>query len=163
MKVGVISDTHDHLPTLRRAIALFTRLKVEAIFHAGDLVAPFAAKVLAPDKLTTPLHVIYGNNDGERQGLKTILPGIVDGPLTIKIGGRTIAMAHSREELTPASIKPADVVIYGHTHEIVNEVIDGKRHLNPGECCGWVTDRCSIALLDLETLEAEVVDVHDGP
>ena len=46
MKVGVISDTHDRLPTFRQALAMFKRLKVGAILHAGDLVAPFAAKLL---------------------------------------------------------------------------------------------------------------------
>ena len=66
MKVGVISDTHDRLPTFRRAIAMFKRLRVEAIFHAGDFVAPFAARLVAPDSLGLPLYCIYGNNDGER-------------------------------------------------------------------------------------------------
>jgi predicted phosphodiesterase len=48
MKIGVMSDTHDRLPTFRRAVAMFERMKVEALFHAGDLIAPFAAKVIAP-------------------------------------------------------------------------------------------------------------------
>ncbi|MEE9212757.1 MAG: metallophosphoesterase family protein, partial [Phycisphaeraceae bacterium] len=79
MKVGVISDTHDRLPPLRRAVALFERLKVGALFHAGDFVAPFAAKIIAPEVLSVPLHCIYGNNDGEREGLKAILPNLVEG------------------------------------------------------------------------------------
>jgi predicted phosphodiesterase len=32
--------------------------------------------------------------------------------------------------------------------------------LNPGECCGWVTDRCTVALLDLDTLKADIIEVH---
>lgn len=161
MKVGVISDTHDRLPTFRRAVALFKRLRVDAVLHAGDYVAPFAAKLIVPDELGIPLHCIYGNNDGERKGLKAVLPDIVDGPLSVQIGGRTIVMHHFIDWLKPQDYAAADVVITGHTHQVVNEVKGGKLFLNPGECCGWLTDRCTIALLDLETMKAEIVEVHD--
>jgi hypothetical protein len=161
MKVGVLSDTHDRLPTFKRAVALFERLKVAAIFHAGDLVAPFAAKVIAPAAVSVPVHVIYGNNDGERAGLKAILPNIGDGPLTIKIGGRTIVMHHAYDWLKPQDFGAADVVITGHTHQVVNATENGKLLLNPGECCGWVYDRCTVALLDLDQLKADIVEVHD--
>lgn len=161
MKVGVISDTHDRMPTFRRAVALFQRLKVEAILHAGDYVAPFAAKLIAADVLDIPLHCIYGNNDGEKAGLKTVLPNIVDGPLRIQIAGRTIVMHHFIDWLKPADLQGADVVITGHTHEVVNEKQNGTLFLNPGECCGWLTDRCTVALLDLEALSAEIVEVAD--
>ena len=161
MKVGVISDTHDRLPTLRRAVSLFTELKVAAIFHAGDYVAPFAAKLVAPSELPMPLHCVYGNNDGERNGLKAILPNLVDGPLRVELGGRTIIMYHGHESLEPLDVASADVVITGHTHEVVNEVRDGTLILNPGECGGWVTDRPTIALLDLNDLKAEIVQIHE--
>jgi hypothetical protein len=161
MQVGVLSDTHDRLPTFRRALALFRRMNVGAIFHAGDLVSPFAAKLIAPEALSVPLYCIYGNNDGERKGLKAILPNLADGPLTVELAGRSIAMHHYIDWLTPADVAPADVIITGHTHEVVNEVRDGKLYLNPGECCGWVKDRCTVALLDLEKLKADIVEVHD--
>ena len=161
MKVGVLSDTHDRLPTFQRAVALFRRLKVDAIFHAGDYVAPFAGKLLGPEALgNTPLHCVYGNNDGEKAGLKKVLPGIVDGPLRTKLGGKTIVMHHWIDSLRPADLAGADVVITGHTHEVVTETRDGKLFLNPGECCGWVSGRCTVALLDLTTLKAEVVEVR---
>ena len=161
MKIGVLSDTHDRLPTFRRAIQMFRRLEVAAIWHAGDYVAPFAAKLIAADVLPTPVFCCYGNNDGERKGLKGVLPGIVDGPLTVKLGGRTIVMHHFIDWLKPAEIAPAELVITGHTHQVVNEKRDGKLMLNPGECCGWLTERCTVAIVDLDTLEADIVEVHE--
>lgn len=160
MRVGVISDTHDRLPTFRRAVALFQRLGVDAIFHAGDYVAPFAAALIRSEVLSIPLYCVYGNNDGERAGLKQILPGIIDGPLTVRLHGRTIVMHHFIDWLKPEEIAGADVVISGHTHETVNELRDGKLYLNPGECCGWVNNRCTVGLLDLETMQADIVDIH---
>ncbi|MEX2214460.1 MAG: metallophosphoesterase [Phycisphaeraceae bacterium] len=161
MKLGIISDTHDRLPTFRRAVSLFQRLKVDAILHAGDYIAPFAARLIAPEVLSIPLHCIYGNNDGERKGLKAVLPNIVDGPLTIKLGGRTIVMHHFIDWLKPADYASADIIITGHTHHVVNETKDGKLFLNPGECCGWLTDRCTVALLDTDAMKADVVEVHE--
>jgi len=161
MRIGVISDTHDRLPTFRRAMALFARLKVDAVFHAGDYIAPFAAQLIAPDVLTLPIYCIYGNNDGERQGLNTILPNLVDGPLRIKMHNKTIVMHHFIDWLKPDDIKEADVIITGHTHKVVSESHDGALYLNPGECCGWVTNRCTVAMLDLEKVSAEIIEIHE--
>lgn len=161
MKVGVISDTHDRLPTFRRAVAMFERLEVGAILHAGDYIAPFSAKLIAPDVIKTPVYCIYGNNDGEKRGLKETLPQIVEGPLKITIAGRKIVMHHWISWLKPADYADAEVIITGHTHEVVNETRQGKLFLNPGECCGWLTDRCTVALLDLERLTADIVEVTE--
>lgn len=167
MKVGVISDTHDRLPPFSRAVQLLQRMKVEAIFHAGDYVAPFAAKLIAPDVLGVPLYCIYGNNDGEKAGLKKVLPNIQDGPLKVPLGGRTIVMHHFDEWLKPQDYAAADVIITGHTHAIVNEVREGaggrkQLWLNPGELCGWLTGKSSFAVLDLAALKADIVEVHPG-
>ena len=138
MKIGVIADSHDHLPPLRRAVAMFARMKVQAIIHAGDFIAPFAAKLLAPPQVSDvlPVHCVFGNNDGEREGLKKILPQLVDGPLHLELGGKRIVVHHFIDWLKPDDIAAADIVITGHTHEVVNETRDGKLILNPGECCG---------------------------
>ena len=169
MKIGVISDTHDRLPTFRRALAMFAQLDVAAIFHAGDYVAPFAAKLLAPgarDIGQRTVHCIYGNNDGERAGLKKVLPQIVDGPLRVTLetphGPRVVAMHHFIEWFKPDELKGADIVISGHNHEASVEQRDGRLLLNPGECCGWVNERCTVALLDLSQPrpEARIVEVH---
>ena len=161
MKIGVISDTHDRLPTARRAVELFKRLKVDAGIHAGDYVAPFTAELFTPAHLgDTPLHGIYGNNDGERDGLKKMLPQIVDGPLRLELGGKSVAVAHYVDWFNPADHAEADVLISGHNHEAGVAQKDGKLYLNPGECCGWLTERCTVAMLDLETLQADIVEVH---
>ncbi len=160
MKIGVISDTHDRLPTFRRAVGMFERLGVGAIFHAGDFVAPFSAETISPGRVSVPVYCVYGNNDGEKVGLKKVLPGVVDGPLRVEVGGKTVVMHHFIDWLKSKDIVGADVVITGHTHAVVNEVRGGVLFLNPGECCGWVNDRCTVMLLDLETMKADVVEVR---
>ncbi len=157
MLIGVISDTHDHLTTIDRAIGLFDQRGVQAMIHPGDLVAPFAARRLL--KYNGPIYVTYGNNDGEREGLRKILPQITDGPLKITMGGKKILVHHFIEWCSQSDIDEADIVITGHTHEAVNEEQDGTLLLNPGECCGWVNDRATVGLLDTEAMSMEIVEL----
>ena len=46
MKVGILSDSHDNVPALAKAVGLFNDLEVELVIHAGDIIAPFMAKPL---------------------------------------------------------------------------------------------------------------------
>ena len=157
MIIGVLSDTHDRLPAIDAALAVFARHGVETVLHPGDLVAPFAAKRLLAWK--GPLHVTYGNNDGERKGLKNALPQIQDGPLIIDLAGKKILLHHYLDWCAPADLAKAQIVVTGHTHETVNEVRDGKLILNPGECCGWVTGRSTVAVLDTDAFSANIIEL----
>lgn len=159
MLIGVISDTHDRLPAIDRALALFGERDVAALIHPGDVIAPFAAKRLLAWK--RPLYVTYGNNDGERAGLRNVLPQIQDGPLFVELGGRRILVHHFIDWCRPEDIARADIVVTGHTHEVTTTYRDGKLLLNPGECCGWVTGRCTVALLDTAGPSVEVCELAD--
>lgn len=159
MLIGLISDTHDRLPMIDRAIDLFQRRGVQAVIHPGDLVAPFAAERLL--RYAGPIYVIYGNNDGEREGLKKLLPQITDGPVRLVMAGKKVLVHHFIDWCKPNDIAQADIVITGHTHGVVDEQQNGTLFLNPGECCGWVNGRCTVALLDTETMRSETVDLAD--
>ena len=157
MLIGVISDTHDRLPTLDRGLEILRSRGVEIIIHPGDVIAPFAAKRLL--NWHGPLHITYGNNDGERAGLKTVLPQIQDGPLWVEAGGKRILVHHFIDWCKQEDIARADMVITGHTHQVVNERRDGRLLLNPGECCGWLYGRCTVAVVDTESMSAEIIEV----
>lgn len=155
MLIGILSDSHDHLVRLEAGLDRLRKEGAELLIHPGDIVAPFAAKVLA--QWQGPLHVVYGNNDGERAGLKAILPQIVDGPLLVECDGKRISLDHYPPDKKHQPIDNVDVVLFGHTHEVVNERRDGTLFLNPGENCGWVHGQSTVAVLDTETLKAEII------
>jgi putative phosphoesterase len=157
MLIGVISDTHDHLTMIDRALGRFERLQVQALIHAGDLIAPFAAQKLLQYK--GPIYVCYGNNDGEREGLQRVLPQIKPGPLKIQMAGRRILLHHFIAWCAKSDIEQADIVISGHTHEVSNQRQDGRLFLNPGECCGWVSERPTVAVLDTDQMHAEIIEL----
>jgi len=61
MKIGILSDTHDYLPNIRKAIEVFNREKVDTIIHCGDFVSLFVIKEF---KNFNRILTTYGNNDG---------------------------------------------------------------------------------------------------
>jgi putative phosphoesterase len=157
MRIGVLSDTHDHLPAIRAALDRFARRGLHTVVHAGDIVAPFAARLLAtwPGELV----IIYGNNDGERSGLKSVLPQIQDGPLFITRDSKTILVHHFIDWCRPEDVSRAHFIITGHTHEYGVTEKDGRLFLNPGECCGWVTGHGTAAVLDLDNRQVERIEI----
>ena len=160
MRVGVFSDTHDNLLAIDRAIRLFQDERVEAVVHAGDIVAPFSLKLILArvEKMGVPLFAVFGNNDGERHGLAMLLPDLCDGPRHFDLGGRKICLVHDLDRLRHDDELAADIVITGHTHlDTVCELKDGRLYVNPAECCGWLTGLCRAAILDTETLSARSV------
>ena len=156
--IGVMADTHDHRTMTRRAVRIFSDRRVTLVIHAGDFVAPFTAWDLAD--LGCPLVGVFGNNDGDRAALQKAFAGFAtlhDPPHRLSVAGRRVVVAHERDAAEAAS-EGADVLIYGHSHraEVIEE---SPLRLNPGETCGWVTGRSSVALLDPGSLTVAIVDL----
>ena len=155
MKIGVISDSHDNMPMIRKAVEMFNgRDDIELVVHAGDFVAPFAMKALL--EIRRPLWAVYGNNDGETAGLAELLPTLASPPMTKTIGGRRICVVHSIDAM-PADER-FDVIIHGHDHRA--NIDEGPPlTVNPGECCGYLTGTATVAVIDLEELTAEIIEL----
>jgi len=64
MKIGIISDTHDNLLQIKKAVDIFNQEKVDLVLHAGDFVSPFTA--LEFKNLNCSLKGVFGNNDGDK-------------------------------------------------------------------------------------------------
>ncbi|MFP4176449.1 MAG: YfcE family phosphodiesterase [Planctomycetota bacterium] len=155
MLIGVISDSHDNLPMLERGLAELDDRGVEMILHAGDLVAPFALKVILRTGL--PLTAVLGNNDGERAGLSRMHEDIHEGPHRFKVADRTVLMAHQREVVQEARVGGEDLLIYGHDHS--PDIVAGSPMIvNPGEMGGWLNGRCTGAIVDLSKMTGELLE-----
>ena len=159
MRIGIISDTHDNVPMIKKAVAIFNERETDLVIHAGDYIAPFA--IIPLGGLECQYIGVFGNNDGEKLGLNRISQGkIKTAPHHVELGGKKILVLHEQGELA-ALIKSQvyDVIIYGHTHEPVIEKQGKTLVINPGECGGWLKGRNTIALADLDEMTAELVDL----
>ena len=157
-RIAVISDTHDNLPKITAAVKKFKELNVNFVIHAGDYIAPFSIPFFM--EMGIAWQGVFGNNDGERRGLLAKSKGkIVEQPLELEIAGRKIIVVHEPENIKDEFYQRADLIIYGHTHYRDIRKERNVLVINPGEGCGYLTGKAGFALVDLDKLTAEFVEI----
>jgi putative phosphoesterase len=162
MIVGIIADTHDRLPLLDKAVNRLNEEKVELVLHAGDYVAPFVVPHFKP--LKAHLIGVFGNNDGDKELLKkrfTELGAEIRGEFAeVMVDGLRIALLHGDETellLSLIDVGSYDVIVYGHTHEAKTYRKGKTLVINPGEACGYLSEKPSIAILNTKPLDAKTI------
>lgn len=163
--IGIMSDSHDNLKAIRRAVETFNASNVDLVIHAGDLISPFTAKEFL--NLKPEMVAVFGNNDGEREGLRDAYSDIclLEDFKEISVEGWKFSIIHGKNpQIVDALVKSGkyDVVVRGHTHELE---ISGNETLiiNPGEVCGYVSGKQTVVLVDPDDLSCEVVNLsHDS-
>jgi len=163
MRIGLMSDTHDRIDAVEAAIDFFNRQRVNHVLHAGDLVSPLVVPKFS--KLRVRLHYVWGNNEGDREFIKIRFGEIGVVPLgdfaTLELGGKRIALLHGTHEHIVDSLVRSelyDVVVRGHNHRA--EIIEGRTLLvNPGEVCGYLSGNQTVALIDLDEMHAEIMEL----
>lgn len=163
MRIGILSDTHDNLQMVDAAVGQLNRERVDLVLHAGDYVSPFVIPRLA--NLQSPLIGVLGNNDGDHHLLSARFAEHEHLSLrgrfaAVTAGGMTIGLLHGDDrELLQALIgrKAFDVVVHGHTHQAGVRTPCGAVVVNPGEACGYLTGRPTVAVLDTVTRDVELL------
>lgn len=165
--MGVVSDSHDNLEAIRRAAEAFRARGVRIVAHAGDWVAPFAAKALR-EALGPGIRIVgvFGNNEGERLYFSQIASKfgveILGEAGAFEAAGRRIGIYHGTAPIVVEAMAKSglfDVVIYGHTHKVDVRREGRTLVVNPGELCGYLTGRRTAAVVDLERLEVEIFEL----
>ncbi len=130
MRIAVLSDTHipvtaDDLPK-----AVYDGIKgVDLILHAGDLV-----ELEVVDRLSAiaPVKAVCGNMDNASACSKLPKKEI------IKVGSVTIGLIHGwgasvdLPERLSKEFSGVDAIIFGHSHNPLNEKRNGILFFNPG-------------------------------
>ncbi len=141
MKIAILSDSHDNIWNLEKALAAVRVAGCECMLHCGDLVAPFVLTQMAL-AFGGPIHVVEGNNDGDWRLLQHSAGGYphvtLHGPYAeLSIGGSQIALIHYPEPARRIAESGAfDLVCYGHDHQERQERIGNCLLVNPGEVMG---------------------------
>ena len=159
MLIGIISDSHDDMEQLSRAIDLIHERKAAHVLHSGDMCSPFTFDLLS--KLECPFTGIFGNNDGDRVLLKERSKGrIYIQPHMLELHGRFIAMVHEPIAVEAIALSGKyDIVIHGHTHIPYIKKEGRALVINPGKTARLHKGKSTMAFLDLASLEAEIVEL----
>ncbi len=128
MKIGVVSDTHS-ISIPKQLIQDFK--SVDFIVHAGDFCSLEDFKIFQG---INQVKAVFGNMDDP--ALQQVLPQ----RQVFKCEGFSIGLFHGHGTPRPAldnamrefKSSKVDVVIFGHSHEPYNEVINNVLYFNPG-------------------------------
>lgn len=126
MRVGIIADTHGQL----RGSVLNAFAEVDHILHAGDLGT---IGVLTELEAVAPVTAVYGNVDGfdVRSRVPEVASLELDGFAVVVVHGDQFG--HPTPEKLVAAYPDAEIIVYGHTHEPVLQLVnDTVTVMNPG-------------------------------
>ncbi|MDX1639625.1 MAG: metallophosphoesterase [Balneolaceae bacterium] len=159
MLIGLISDTHDHVPHIKRAVELFRKRQTALVLHAGDYCSPFTI----PHFEGLNLKGIFGNNDGDKylllQKCNEIDAELYGDFMELQAGGLNIAVYHGTHQPITRALRRSgnyDVVVSGHTHSVVEKEIGNTLAVNPGTAHGF-DEEATAVLLETESRELEIV------
>jgi len=164
MLIAVMSDSHDNIWNLRKALVVLKKEKAGMIIHCGDFVAPFMLKEL--DMAGIPVHAVFGNNDGDQYSLTRLaltelshitLHAVIGQVKTEK--DQTIAFTH-QEAVAECLAAGGDfkLVCFGHSHIYGFKKVGQNILLNPGEIMGK-EGFPGFCFVDTETWEVKRVEL----
>ena len=159
-RIGIISDTHENIRLIIRAVDILKSQNLDLVIHCGDIISPPVLERF----VGLPIRFVFGNNDGERSGLKKkcleLGFGEIDDILEFTHSQKSFHVYHGTNptRLDKAiSSQVFDYVLHGHTHVIRNEVIGKTRVLNPGALFG--VEEATVAVLDPGSGEFEIIGI----
>ncbi|HEX5577355.1 MAG TPA: YfcE family phosphodiesterase [Gemmatimonadaceae bacterium] len=160
MKVGLLADTHDRIPAIVELLDVMLAKGVSLVMHAGDYCSPFALEPINDKNIA--LLGIFGRNDGDPEGLNAVAAKgvgmeLYESPHSFEVAGHRILIVHDIGEVNRRSIDSHRFVVHGFTHKQETVTRGDTLIVNPGEACGWLTGKCTAAILDLETREVEII------
>ncbi len=141
MYIAIMSDSHDNIWNLRRALEIIVEQKAETIIHCGDFVAPFILKEF--EKARIPVHGVFGNNDGDKFLLTkmSLAPGsfITLHGMAGEVDANGFKIGFAHERLIADGLVHGgryQLVCFGHSHAYFMEKAGDTTILNPGEIMG---------------------------
>jgi uncharacterized protein len=136
MKIGIISDTHDQIDKIRKAIKIFRKEKVALVYHLGDMCSPFTLHLYK--ELPCSVKAVFGNNDGDIYRHMRWKPDNMEffGKFYVdEFNGKKIALFHGDPNEIVDDIfesKRYDLLLRGHSHLAEIRKNEKTTMINPG-------------------------------
>ncbi|MGH7548029.1 MAG: metallophosphoesterase family protein [Gemmatimonadales bacterium] len=145
MRLGVIADTHG----LLRPEVFDMFQAVDHILHGGDVGK---WEILTDLAAVAPVTAVYGNVDPP--DLRSRLPQVA----TVELDGFEIVVTHGDQfghptpEKLHAAFPRAEIIVYGHTHQPLLQLVDRTvTVMNPGSAGSARFDfKPSVGIMELE-------------
>jgi putative phosphoesterase len=164
MLIGLMSDTHNDVELIKKAIEIFKERDIKILAHAGDITS-FRMLDYLKD---FDCYIVLGNGDeidseDINAGAASLNMRPVESSIEFKCAGKKFLVFHGHNvPLYRAAVASGkyDYIIKGHTHYFENYISNDCRIINPGAV--YAHDESSIAILDTETDKVEKIVLNDN-
>lgn len=161
MKLGIMSDSHGRVVLVRQAVSILKAAGAQALVHCGDV----GGLEVLDEFLGWQCWFVWGNTDRpwpswEHHVRALGLPW-PDGPLSLTIAGKKVAVFHGHEQGIQAAVEPGvhDYLLHGHTHQYDDYRRGSLRVINPGAL--YRVSVPTVALLDLATDKLTLFELRE--
>ncbi|MFC1742162.1 metallophosphoesterase [Nanoarchaeota archaeon] len=158
MRIGLISDTHDNVENIIKAVKKFSELSVDFVIHLGDVVAPATLKYFKGLKMK----LVLGNCDCDKAKFESLCGeygfDYLGAFSELEVDGKKIyLMHHDPDRFAKEKIGHYDYIFHGHTHRKRDEVVKGTRIVNPG--AHYYHTEGTVAVVDVPSGSVEFFEV----
>lgn len=160
-KLAVISDVHDNLANLKKALEYIKNNQVDFLICTGDLQSPEAWAEL--DKLAIPVFAAKGNADDALDLSSFQHLQIWQSFGEIELNGKKILFSHYPEIIKKIlDQKPNyyQLALHGHSHKPWEENYNNTKILNPGNVAS-VRYAPTFAIINLDNLQAQLILLNE--
>jgi len=158
MKIGILSDSHGRVGTVREALTELRSRGIDTVLHCGDIDDEPTIRLFAGLKA----HFVFGNCDTDRDELRQVMAEVgatLHEPFGhVTLDGVEIAFVHGDDGTLFRDLERSDAfdfLFYGHTHVAEEHRTGRTRVINPG-----ALQRARVktfVILDLQTRDVESV------
>ncbi len=161
MQIAILSDTHNHLANLQKALRIIEDENIQTVIHCGDVTTTETLALLSPCKVI----LTYGNGDfssGEmRNTLLRLNPESYAGSVFQgEIDGLMIAVTHGHHLSQYQNLinsQQFDWIFFGHSHRREDRLQGRTRLVNPGALGGLHKEERSFCILDTQTRQIRFI------
>lgn len=152
MRIGILSDSHNHLERTRAAVRILVEAGAETLIHCGDLATPEIVVACA----VRPFYFVFGNHDGAsaphlEAAARAAGATCLGWGGVIELAGKRIGVIHGHLATDRKRIEAErpEYLLSGHTHAALDWMDGPTRRINLGAL--FRASEFSVALLDLGT------------
>lgn len=165
MQIAILSDSHDQLENLEKAINYLNEINVEEMIFCGDFCSPVPVKHHF-SRFKGQIHSVFGNTEDRHLITQLSLTEVQSLKMygeyaDIKVSGLKVFITHY-----PAYAEAVfknnnyDLVCYGHTHTARTVSTENSLLINPGEIAGFFEEP-RFAILNTKTREVKTIFIKD--
>lgn len=137
MKIGIVSDTHDNIPNIEKAINWLNKEKIKTLLHCGD-ISTYETMEFISRKFSGKIVAVFGNMDfGKTDSWDFSNVKVFPEIAKVEFDKIKIAFCHMPKKAKElAENREFNFVFYGHTHKPWEEKVGDCRLVNPGNMAG---------------------------